>query len=282
MTGARGGVATGLVLWLLSGGAPAMAQADDGFDPDRDTVTVGIGGALVPRYDGADSTRFVPGGVVRGKLSGFAFSTVGTTLYVDLVREPAGALDIQFGPVAGVNLNRTTRKLGDARVSALGKRSVAVELGGYAGIGKTGVVTSAYDTLSLSVSWQHDVAGAHGSFVVSPTLSYGTPLSRTTYVGLAAAANIVGGDYARYYFGVTPAGAAASGLPAYTPGGGVKDINAKLLIGQSLSGDLRRGWSLFALGGYARLLGDFKRSPLVSVAGDANQWVGAVGVGYTF
>ena len=30
------------------------------------------------------------------------------------------------------------------------------------------------------------------------------------------------------------------------------------------------------------MLGDYADSPIVSIAGSKNQWVGAVGVGYTF
>jgi outer membrane scaffolding protein for murein synthesis (MipA/OmpV family) len=77
----------------------------------------------------------------------------------------------------------------------------------------------------------------------------------------------------------------ASGLPAYSEAGngsGFKKIGVNLTGGLSLSGDLRKGWALFALGGYSRMLGDYADSPIVSIAGSKNQWVGAVGVGYTF
>jgi MipA family protein len=30
------------------------------------------------------------------------------------------------------------------------------------------------------------------------------------------------------------------------------------------------------------MLGDYADSPVVSIAGSRNQWIGAVGVGYTF
>jgi len=42
------------------------------------------------------------------------------------------------------------------------------------------------------------------------------------------------------------------------------------------------GLALIALGGYSRMLGDAKRTPFTSIRGDADQWMGAVGVGYTF
>jgi outer membrane scaffolding protein for murein synthesis (MipA/OmpV family) len=36
------------------------------------------------------------------------------------------------------------------------------------------------------------------------------------------------------------------------------------------------------MGSYTRLESDFAESPVVSIAGSRNQWLGAVGLGYTF
>ena len=110
----------------------------------------------------------------------------------------------------------------------------------------------------------------------------GQRLEQLNAIGASLSAEHVAGKFARTYFGVTPAGAAASGLAPYTLGGGFKNIRASLLLTQSLSGDLRRGWALFAIGSYSRLLGDFKRSPIVRDAGDADQFLVGAGIGYTF
>jgi outer membrane protein len=55
-----------------------------------------------------------------------------------------------------------------------------------------------------------------------------------------------------------------------------------LLLNQSITGDLLGGFSIFGIGQYSRLVGDFKRSPIVSMRGSASQWLGAVGVAYTW
>ena len=78
---------------------------------------------------------------------------------------------------------------------------------------------------------------------------------------------------------MTPSQSLASLLPAYTPDSGIKDINFGLLANLSLSGDLRKGLSLFAVGNYEKLLGDFARSP---VTRDRSQWFGGVGLAFTF
>src|SRR3546814_4584311 len=67
-------------------------------------------------------------------------------------------LYFQAGPIAVVNFNRSsTKSIDDPRIKALGKVDTAIELGGYVGIGKTGVITSPYDKLSVSLSYRHDV-----------------------------------------------------------------------------------------------------------------------------
>src|SRR3546814_12151663 len=51
---------------------------------------------------------------------------------------------------------------------------------------------------------------------------------------------------------------------------------------QSLTGDLLHGLSIAAGVSYSRMLGKYADSPIVADAGDAEQWVGAVGLYYTF
>ena len=227
--------------------------------------------------------RTVPAIGARGTVSGFDFLLQGTQASIDLIRErDPHALDVQLGPVAGVNLSRTSR-IKDARVKALGELDTAVELGGFVGIGKTGVITSAYDSLSASVTYVRDVAGAHDSYQITPTISYGTPLSRRSYVLLTGSLDYVGGKYGDYYFGVTPAGAVASGLPAFNARkSGVLGYGIIGLVNVSLTGDLTGGLSLVGGGGYYRVNGRYARSPIVSAAGDRDQWYGGLGLAYTF
>jgi MipA family protein len=261
--------------------SPVRAQTAD-ENPDRDTFTIGAGGAITPSYDGSDDYKFTPIAAIRGKVSGFSFTTVGPQLFVDVIPDRASdALNFQLGPVAGVRFDRT-RKIRDPQVKRLGKFGTPIELGGYVGLSKTGLITSDYDTLSASVAYVHDVAGKHDSYVITPSVSYGTPLSKAIYVGISASANYVGSKYAQRYFGITPEGAVASGLPTYNLDHGWKDVSFGALANYALSGDLRRGFSVFAIGNYSRLMGDFKRSPIVSVAGRPGQWFGGLGLAYTF
>lgn len=272
----RAAVFAGLAFFAA---APAIAQ-EEPIDTQGDSFTIGVGAATVPRYEGADDNVIVPAGAIRGSFNGIKFSTVGTTLYTDLIPAFDNGVDIILGPIGHVTLNRTSlKRVRDPQIRALGDIDTAIELGADIGIAKTGVITSEYDTLSFDVAIVHDVTNTHDALIITPTLSYATPLSRKIYVGISASANRVGAGYGATYFGVTNAQRIASGLPVYNPGKGWKDINFGALANFALTGDLTRGLSLFALGNYSRLLGDFKRSPVVR---DAGQWFGGVGLAFTF
>ena len=264
--------------------SPAFAQSGDAALPNpndqSDTFTIGAGVGMVPDYEGSDDYRFIPAVAARGRISGISFSTRGTYLYVDVIPRGSGKIEFDAGPIAGVRLNRTG-KIKDDFVNRLPDRKAAIELGGFAGITAHGL-TNPYDSLSFRLDVVKDVANGHGSTVITPTLDFGTPISRTTYVGASLSADFVGEGYADSYFSVTPAEAVASGLRAYDADGGYKGWKVALLANQSLSGDLTRGLSLFGTGSYGRLAGDFRRSPIVADRGSASQWFGAIGLGYTF
>ncbi|MEC3912275.1 MipA/OmpV family protein [Sphingobium sp. CR2-8] len=262
--------------------SPAAAQEEE----QHSTLTIGAGLAAIPSYEGSDDYRVMPIVQARGKVHDIAFWTRGTALYVDAIPDPAGTgVDFELGPMLNVRFDRSSRKvIKDDAVRLLGKRDVAVEVGGFVGVGKTGVITSDYDNLSARVAVAKDVAGAHGSYVITPSIEYFTPLSVTTFVGLGVSAEYVGKNYGRYYFDITPQESLASGLDAYNRAGGsgFKRLSANFSAGKSLSGDIRQGWALFGVAGYSRVLGKYGDSPIVADAGSRNQWVGAIGVGYTF
>lgn len=262
---------------------PAPRIEVDASTLDRDTITIGGGVGYIPSYEGSNDYVVIPVGAVRGRVSGFNFQSRGLQLSVDAVRDRSSSgIDLMFGPVVGLNLNRTNRIV-DPQVRALGTRKTAVEVGGYVGIAKTGVITSEFDTLAVRVSYVRDVTGVHDSYVINPSIEYGTPLSRRAYVGIAGSASIVGDGYAETYFAVDPAGSIASGLPVFArPRGGVKSYSGSLLGNYALSGDLQRGLQLFTILTYSRLQGDFARSPITSIAGSPDQFYGAIGIGYTF
>lgn len=272
----------------LAAAAPAMAQSTpaDPAMPDPkavrggDSLTIGVGAAIVPDYEGSNDYRIIPAAAIRGRYHGIGFTTRGTYLYVDVIPSGSGKISFDAGPIVGARFNRTG-KIKDDAVAALPDRKTAIEVGGFAGVSLHGL-TNPYDTLAFRLDAVHDIAKAHRSTIVTPAVEFSTPLSRTIYVGLGASADFVANRYADYYYSITPADSLASGLPVYNAGGGMRDYKVSLLANKSLSGDLLHGLSVFGTGSYSRLVGDFKRSPIVAQRGSATQWLGAVGLAYSF
>ncbi|GGO92169.1 MipA/OmpV family protein [Stakelama pacifica] len=263
---------------------PALAQSSGAdIDTGGDRISIGVGAANVPDYEGADTNQWTPAALVNGRISGVDFWSRGTQLYVDLIPDKGGVgTKFSAGPIAGVRLNRTG-DIDNAQVRALGKLDTAYELGGFVGISRTGVITSDYDSLSARIAVVADVAGAYDSYVVTPQISYLTPLSRTTAVGLTASADYVGKGYGRTYFSVTPQGSAVSGLRTYDiSDSGFKNVSFGLYGVQSITGDLLHGLGVGGGVFYSRMLGKYKDSPLVSDVGDADQWTIGAGLTYTF
>jgi outer membrane scaffolding protein for murein synthesis (MipA/OmpV family) len=271
---------------LFAIAAPAFAQsgaAGELPDPnDRsNTFTIAAGVASVPDYEGSDEQKWIPAAAVRGRIGGMDFWSSATWLYLDLIGRPSGGgMDLDFGPIAGARLNRSG-KIKDDFVDALPELDTAIEIGAFAGVSWHGL-TNPYDTLSVRVDVLHDVGGAHESTLISPTLTFGTPLSRSTYLSASAMAEWAGGGYADYYYSITPAEALVAGLPAYDADGGFKHWSLSLTGLQMVTGDLTGGIGVFAMANYKRLGGDFADSPIVDLRGDADQWMGALGLSYTW
>jgi MipA family protein len=247
----------------------------------KDMVTVAIGGAVTPDYEGSDDYRIIPAAAIRGKVGGISFNTRGTYLFVDVV--PGNAkIDFDAGPIVGLRFN-TRRNIEDDVVKLLPKRKNAIEVGGFAGVSFHGL-TNPYDSLGLRLDVLHDIGSAHKSTTFSPNLEFSTPLSTKTYASASIGAEFVSNKFADYYYSISPADSVATGgaLLPFNASGGMKNWKAGLLLNQSITGNLLHGFSVFGLGQYSRLVGDFKRSPIVSQRGSASQWIGALGLAYTW
>jgi outer membrane scaffolding protein for murein synthesis (MipA/OmpV family) len=264
--------------------APAIAQDPAPLpSPDElnaaNSFTIAGGGAIIPDYEGSDDYRWIPAAAIRGKVGSISFSTRGLYLYVDVING-SGSVDFDVGPIVGARFNRT-RKIKDDVVNLLPDRKTAIEVGGFAGVSFKGL-TNPYDSLGIRLDVVHDVANAHESTVITPNVEFSTPLSRTAFISASLGADFVSNRFADYYFSVSPAESVLSGLPAFNADGGMKNWKVGLLANHSLTGDLLHGLSLFGLGSYSRLVGDFRQTPIVSQRGSASQWMGAIGLAYTF
>ncbi len=273
--------------------APAFAQDTSGpppagvpgtLDVSGDRITVAAAGVYLPDYEGSNNYRFTAAPAAIGSVKGYNFTLIGNRASINLIRaRPGPGVNFELGPVGVINFDRDSiGQISDRRVKALGRISTTVELGGYVGINKTGVFTSPYDTLSAAVSYRTDVGGVNHSYVITPSINYLTPLSRKAAVGLFGSTVLVGRRYAQTYENVSIQQSVVSGLPVYVAHGGLSSYTLGGFATRSITGDLLHGFKIVAGGTYSRELGSFSYSPLTRVAGTPHQWIGAVGLAYTF
>jgi outer membrane scaffolding protein for murein synthesis (MipA/OmpV family) len=279
---------------LMMAGAfaePAMAQDVDApaaSDPDAgesvfdgDYLTIGVGGAFVPSYDGSDDYVLTPLPLIQGSIGGIGISPRAGGLALDFIPDRGDGAHLTLGANARVRFNRANQ-VKDEVVELLPELDTAIEVGPSAGVSFSGVLNP-YDSLSMTVDVRWDVAGAHNGMVVDPSLSYTTPLS----TGMAAILSVGGewadDDFMDYYYSVDAGAAAITGLDQFEAGGGFKSLGAQLLLGWDLDNDLRNGGlALFLVGGYSKLLGDAADTPFTAERGSADQWLGGAGIAYTF
>lgn len=121
-----------------------------------------------------------------------------------------------------------------------------------------------YASYALSRDWQlagslsQDLLGHHGGLVGG--LDLGWRLRQAAHSEWTAGVGLSFADATnlRSYFGVTPAGSAASGLRVYQPGAGLRDVHA----GMGWTYGLTPRWIVFSSLGGSLLLGPVADSPL--------------------
>ena len=274
---------------------PAMAQeGPDTAQPTVDVnetvfsgdfVTVGLGAAMSPSYTGSDDYVVSVLPVVLGSLGGVDISPRAGGIKLDFIQDPPEGMGFDLGVAARLRGNRASQ-IEDEVVERYGELDRAIEIGPSVGVNFPAVLNP-YDSISVSTDVMFDVNGAHGGTVVTPSVSYTTPLSRGILANFSLSAEWADEDFQDYYFAVPAINTLLPDdqvLPAYDPdGSGFTSVGANLLLGVDLNGDITDGGlGLIVLGGYSRLVGDAADTPFTSIRGSKNQFLGAVGLTYTF
>lgn len=186
-----------------------------------------------------------------------------------------GLTGFQWGPAAGLRLGRNN--VGDPVVARLHEIDTTVEAGGFIG----------YEYLNAGrIPWRlrgginvmSNAGIVYGGARVNATGSLWVPLHHRLYAGAGLGASWVSGSFNRTYFGVTQADAAASGLPAYSPGGGLEQFTGWL----ALIWQLDKHWYGGAMVYGQRLTGAAADSPIVTQRGTRNQVTYGVGLAYAW
>ncbi|WP_242128096.1 MipA/OmpV family protein [Sphingobium sp. Sx8-8] len=257
-----------LFLTILTCGVAAMtagtAQAQAGPPDDGSPHgVVAIGPGVVPEFDGSGDMRVFPFVVADVQWRGINVQVGGPGLRMDVVPDPR----LAFGPVIGMRLPRNDV---DGPVGLLPNIGTAIEAGAFVGY-RIGGSASGQGSLQIELSVVHDVSQTHNGLLATASASYAAVRQRDFFLSLGAQTTWVNQDYARTYFGIDAAGARASGLPAYRPDAGVRDIGGGVTAGYWFSDHL----GVTARAGASYLVGDIADSPITD---NGSRWQPAAGV----
>ncbi len=268
-------------------GRPDAGQGGPPFKPvfDETWATVGIGAGLVPSYSGSDDYRVFPLPLIVGRVGGVGISPNGPGFNLDVLsaapsRGPAKP-SVSFGPSFRFRNDRANQ-IEDPVVQLAGELDTAIEVGVNGGVSFPGVLTGG-DRLSVSAQVRWDILGAHDGMLFEPGVSYFRPIGTGAALQLSASASFVDDNFADYYYSVSPAQSAASGLPEFTADGGLNSIGSLAILTVDLDNNaLNGGFNIYAIGGYSRIVGDGADTPYTAIRGSADQFIGGIGIGYTF
>jgi outer membrane protein len=266
----RGSLAAA-VLGLAIGAVPAWAQ--DGalplVLPQGNLVAVGVG--AYPDYIGSNDYSIGAIPLVRWQFQGErSLNLIGNDLRVNV-------LDVKgwrFGPEGILRFGRSDVK--DDVVDKVHDVDMSIDLGLFAGYEwqapgqpRIRVGTSAWTLWNVTDT-------EDGGWTVGANVYGAYPIALPLTLMGGGGATYGSRSYMRTNFGITPADAAASGLPIYTPDDGVRDVRGWL----ALLLHLHPKWTIGAGVVYSWVADEGGRSPIVSDRGSRNQFIGGIGAMY--
>lgn len=260
----QSGLLAGMFLSALAV-TPAEAQSRNDQSNDGWSARIGVLGAYVPEFEGADSYKVtaIPDIEI----------TYGDRFFLD--RRGLGVNVLAGGPLtAGVaigyddgreeNDDRALTGLGDIDATAIGSIFANYNLGRW-----NFTVTANTDILDEG----------HQGTTVDLAMNYMfTPTDRLMLI-VGPSVTWASSNYMQSNFGISTAQSVRSGRRVYDAGSGVKDAGLMAFGVYRLTDH----WAVTGIAGYKRLLGDAADSPLVEDdGGSADQFIGGLGLSYSF
>jgi outer membrane protein len=259
----------GTTIFLL---LSAVAHAQQRIQVDVIPSFVGAGVGVTTEWMGAKEsvTGIAPAGRVALEDNRFV-EVYGTFFDANLLSSPHWEL----GPVAMYRFGR--EGVSDPVVNLLPPIDGGFEAGVFVGWRYLQVEGIPY-RVRVGVSLTTGVSGGATGAQLSPYVSLWVPLSHTVFVGLGGGFTWASKSFMQQTFGVSPQASAASGLPAYDAGAGVRQY----YVWPAVVWKLSREWYVGAGGFLQRITGDGADSPIVTQRGDRNQVTAGLGVGYAW
>ena len=248
--------------FLLALGTPASAQEEEegGW-----LLTIGGGAQVTPEYPGADSLGFSAFPILdlRRRGSPLPFNAPDQGGGFGILSDDSA---FDFGPSIEFVRKRQEEDVG----APVGDVDFTVEAGAFAHV-------YLGNNFRLRAEGRKGIGG-HDGWVGDLSADF-VLRDRDTYVfSIGPRARWSDDEYQNAYYGVTPAVAAATGLPVFDADGGFHAFGAAA----GLTYKLDRNWGVYGFARYDRLVGDAADSPIVRAFGSRNQYSAGLGLFYTF
>jgi len=255
----------GATLFIALAG-PAFAQDEpEESEPGRGwIVTIGAGAQADPRYPGADDLSIGPMPIV-------GFRREGVPIPLEAPDEGWGfgvlgrESPVNIGPAIQFQGRRREQDVG----AAVGNVGFTVEAGAF-------VHAFLGDNFRLRAEGRKGLGG-HEGWVGDLGADFFTRSGDRYIFSIGPRVRLADDNYMDAYYGVTPAVAAATGLQAYDPGGGIHAVGATAGLRHHFG-----AWGVHTYVRYDRLVGDAADSPIVAQFGSRDQFGAGIGISYTF
>jgi len=251
----------GALMFSLSG--PVQVQANDGG------LSLGLGVGVAPDYIGSNNYTAIP--MLYGKMTcpegNYYLELAGTKLRANLVNHD----HLVFGPLVNYRLGRDdVISIDDRVVEKMESVDDSFEVGAFLGL--------VIDEWTFMAEAFQDVSDGHDGFLLALSGTYLWDVSPSWNLILGGSTTWANNSYMDAFFDVDAGDSAKTGLHLYNADSQWRDVTCDL--GAVYRWDDE--WSIRLSGGYTRLLGDAKNSPVTDDRGDQNQFFGGVMAIYTF
>lgn len=262
-----------LLTFCLAGAVTAVGGAAWAQDDAADGLHLSLGAAALyrPEFKGSKDYEIAPLPFVgfRYGRGDFYVALEGGSLRANLI--PGGLFEA--GPVLAFERGRDD-DIKNLAVRRLGEIDDAVNAGVFA----RKRFELAGGELRIGADVLTDTGKVHEGVLAHAGVDYSRALNARWSAGASLSTTWGDRKYMQTYYGVLPAGAAASGLAPYAADAGIENIE----FGATLRYRINDRWSALAHGSYTRLVDSAADSPIVAREGSADQGLFVLALFYSF
>jgi outer membrane protein len=256
-----------LTALLAASALASAAAAGPAPAPSPDwTITIGVEGRVLPKFEGSENSMLQPFPI-------FSVRRAGTVDRFRSMRDGASIaiLDagrFKLGPTAKIRFAR--KESDDDNLRGLGDVDWAVEAGAFAEYWPA-------EWLRTRIELRQGFGGHHG-LVSDLSADLVIPVMKQLTLSGGPRMTLTSAAATSPYFSITPGQSAASGLPVYNAGGGLRSFG----VGAQARYQWSPLWASHTFVEYDRLAGDAASSPLVTQRYSRDQIQVGIGVTYSF